>query len=65
MSLNLTDSKLLRQQCYVDGRWIDARGGGTVKVTNPATDEALGTVPNLGQAETRAAIEAAQAAFPA
>ena len=65
MPLNLKDPALLRQQCYVDGAWIDARGGGTVKVTNPATGHLLGTVPSLGLDETRAAIEAAHAAFPA
>jgi succinate-semialdehyde dehydrogenase / glutarate-semialdehyde dehydrogenase len=65
MTLNLEDASLLRQQCYVDGQWLDARGGETVKVTNPATNAVLGTVPNLGANETRAAIEAAHAAFPA
>jgi succinate-semialdehyde dehydrogenase/glutarate-semialdehyde dehydrogenase len=65
MTLNLKDPALLRQQCYVDGRWLDAKGGETVKVTNPATGAVLGTVPNLGAAETRVAIEAAHAAFPA
>ncbi len=65
MTLNLKDPALLRQQCYVDGEWLEARGGGTVKVTNPATREVLGTVPSFGTAETRAAIEAAGAAFPA
>ncbi len=63
--LKLKDPTLLRQQCYVDGAWIDADGGGKVEVTNPATGEVLGTVPNLGAAETRRAIEAAAAAFPA
>ena len=63
--LKLTDSTLLRQQCYVDGAWIDADAGGTVEVTNPATGAVLGTVPSLGAAETRRAIEAAAAAFPA
>jgi succinate-semialdehyde dehydrogenase/glutarate-semialdehyde dehydrogenase len=65
MSLKLKDSSLLRQQCYVDGAWIDADAGGTVEVTNPATGELIGTVPKLGEAETRRAIEAAAAAFPA
>jgi succinate-semialdehyde dehydrogenase/glutarate-semialdehyde dehydrogenase len=65
MMLKLKDPTLLRQQCYVDGAWIDADGGGKVEVTNPATGEVLGTVPNLGAAETRRAIEAAAAAFPA
>jgi len=65
MSLKLQDSSLLRQQCYVDGAWIDADAGGTVEVTNPATGERIGTVPKLGEAETRRAIEAAATAFPA
>ena len=65
MSLKLKDPSLLRQQCYVDGAWIDADTGGTVEVTNPATAEVIGTVPRLGEAETRRAIEAAAAAFPA
>jgi succinate-semialdehyde dehydrogenase/glutarate-semialdehyde dehydrogenase len=64
MTLSLQDPTLLRQQCYVDGAWIAADGGGTVAVTNPATGEVIGTVPNLGAAETRRAIEAAAAAFP-
>ncbi len=65
MSLKLNDPSLLRQQCYVDGTWIDADAGGEVDVTNPATGEVIGTVPSLGTAETRRAIEAASAAFPA
>jgi succinate-semialdehyde dehydrogenase/glutarate-semialdehyde dehydrogenase len=65
MPLTLKDPTLLRQQCYVDGAWIDADGGGTAKVSNPATGEVIGTVPNLGAAETRRAIEAAAKAFPA
>jgi len=65
MTLNLKDPTLLRQQCYVDGQWLDARSGGTKPVTNPATGTVLGTVPYMGADETRAAIEAAAAAFPA
>jgi len=63
--LELRDGKLLRQQCYVDGAWVDADSGKTLAVTNPATGEVLGTVPNMGAAETRRAIEAANAAWPA
>jgi len=65
MSIALKDPSLLRQQCYVDGAWIGADGGGTIDVTNPATGERIGTVPNAGTAETRRAIEAASRAFPA
>src|SRR4249920_905339 len=64
-ALQLKDPSLFRQQCYIDGRWADADSGKTIPVNNPATGEILGTVPNMGTAETRRAIEAANAAFPA
>jgi succinate-semialdehyde dehydrogenase/glutarate-semialdehyde dehydrogenase len=63
-ALGLDDPGLLRMQCPVGGAWRDADGGGNCEVTNPATGERLGTVPDMGAAETRAAIEAAHAAFP-
>ena len=59
----LGDPALFRQQCYVNGEWIDANGGGAIEVDNPATGETIGTVPALGAAETRAAIDAADAAW--
>src|SRR5215218_7616641 len=65
MTLNLKDGALLRQQCYVNGAWIDAATGKKVDVTNPASGAVLGTVPSLGLDETRAAIAAAKEAFPA
>ncbi|KUE90094.1 NAD-dependent succinate-semialdehyde dehydrogenase [Cupriavidus necator] len=61
--LNLQDSSLLRQQCYIDGRWVD--GERRIDVTNPATGERVGQVPQLGADETRQAIEAANRALPA
>ncbi len=48
MSLQLKDSCLWRQQGYVDGAWVDVDSGRTAEVTNPATGEALGTVPSMG-----------------
>jgi len=63
--MNLQDSSLFRQQCYIDGAWVDADDSATVEVTNPATGETIGTVPRLGADETRRAIEAANAAYPA
>jgi succinate-semialdehyde dehydrogenase/glutarate-semialdehyde dehydrogenase len=61
--MQLKDSRLLREQCFVDGAWCDADQGGKLAVTNPASDEVLGTIPNMGAIETRRAIEAAQRAF--
>jgi len=63
--LRLKDAELLRQQAYIDGAWASADGGATHAVTNPATGERLGTVPDMGAGETRRAIEAARKAFPA
>ncbi|MGH9805742.1 MAG: NADP-dependent succinate-semialdehyde dehydrogenase [Terriglobia bacterium] len=62
--MKLKDDRLFRHQCYIDGAWVDADGKATVSVRNPATSEALGTVPRMGAAETRRAINAANAALP-
>jgi succinate-semialdehyde dehydrogenase/glutarate-semialdehyde dehydrogenase len=62
--MELKDSKLLRQKCYIDGEWRDAASGQTIDVVNPATQKKLGTVPRMGTAETRTAIAAANAAWP-
>ena len=62
-ALSLKDPSLFRQQCYINGQWADADSGKTIDVTNPATGEVLGTIPNMGTAETRRAIEAASAAW--
>lgn len=59
--LGLRNRDLLREAAPVGGRWIETGGNG-IEVTNPATGETLGFVPNLGAAETSQAIEAAQAA---
>ncbi|WP_456115309.1 NADP-dependent succinate-semialdehyde dehydrogenase [Skermanella mucosa] len=64
-TLGLKDPGLLRGQCYIDGQWIDADSGKTIDVTNPADGRKLGTVPAMGTAETRRAIEAAGRAYPA
>ena len=61
----LQDPALFRQQCYVDGKWLDAKSGRATDVVNPADGQTIGTVPAFSAAETRAAIEAANRAFPA
>jgi succinate-semialdehyde dehydrogenase/glutarate-semialdehyde dehydrogenase len=62
--ISLKDHGLLRSANYIDGEWVAADGGGVIEVRNPSTGELVGTVPAMGTAETRRAIEAAQAAFP-
>jgi succinate-semialdehyde dehydrogenase / glutarate-semialdehyde dehydrogenase len=60
---SLQDQDLFRSQAYIGGHWCDADDGATFKVNNPATGEVLGTVPMMGAAETRRAIDAAKRAF--
>jgi succinate-semialdehyde dehydrogenase / glutarate-semialdehyde dehydrogenase len=60
--LKLQDTSLLRQQCFINGVWCDADSGQTINVSNPATQNVIGTVPKMGTMETRRAIEAANAA---
>ncbi|HZE60279.1 MAG TPA: aldehyde dehydrogenase family protein, partial [Burkholderiales bacterium] len=64
-ALSLKDSKLFREQCYLDGTWADADERKSAPVHNPATGAVLGTVPRMGGAETKRAIEAAQRAWAA
>jgi len=58
----LTDPRLFRQACYIDGAWVESRD--TIAVDNPATGEIIGAVPKFGRAETRRAIDAAAHALP-
>ncbi len=63
--LKLKDPTLFRQQCYLNGEWVDARSKETITVRNPADGSVVGTVPKMGADETRIALEAAEAAWPA
>src|SRR6184192_3203437 len=63
--MKLRDPDLLRTQAFVGGEWVDAAGGATHQVMNPATREPIGAVPEMGAADARRAIEAAAQAFPA
>ena len=58
--MQLNDPSIARDQCLIGGKWTGMR---TLDVTNPATGAEIGCVPDFGQKETRAAIEAANAAF--
>jgi len=63
--MQLEDQDLWRTQAYVDGNWIDADDGATNAVSNPSSGESIAEIAKCGTAETRRAIEAAQAAQPA
>jgi succinate-semialdehyde dehydrogenase/glutarate-semialdehyde dehydrogenase len=62
-ALPLKDPDLLRQANLIGGDWVQAESGRTLDVRNPANGELVGTVPAMGEAETRRAIDAAAAAF--
>ncbi|MFO7305589.1 MAG: NAD-dependent succinate-semialdehyde dehydrogenase [Gammaproteobacteria bacterium] len=64
LSVPLKDPSLFREQAFVAGHWEESERGEVIEVVNPATGAVIGTVPNLGAAETRRAIEAAHRALP-
>ncbi len=64
MNPNLANSALYREQAFLGGRWCDADDAATTEVNNPANGEIVGTIPRMGAAETRRAIDAANQALP-
>jgi succinate-semialdehyde dehydrogenase/glutarate-semialdehyde dehydrogenase len=65
MGLQLKDPALFVERAYVGGEWVGATAGASVAVTDPATGVEIGAVPDFDGADTRQAIAAAAAAFPA
>jgi len=63
MTLSLNDPSLLVERAFIGGEWVGAASGATLDVDNPATGAVLGTIPDCGEDETRAAVDAAQAAW--
>ena len=61
--LGLQRPDLFREAAYIDGRWV--MGPASLEVTNPATGQVLGRIPDLGEAEALAAVTAAEKAYPA
>lgn len=64
-SATLNNPALFREANYIDGQWLQAKGGQTIKIDNPATGELVGQVPAFGAEETAQAIAAAKKAQPA
>ena len=58
----LADPDLLRDRAFIAGDWVGADDGATFPVTNPARGDVLARVPDMGEAETARAVEAADAA---
>jgi succinate-semialdehyde dehydrogenase / glutarate-semialdehyde dehydrogenase len=63
--IRLADRSLWKEQAFIAGEWCAADSGQTTEIRNPASGELLGTVPHMGAAETRRAIDSAHAALPA
>jgi succinate-semialdehyde dehydrogenase/glutarate-semialdehyde dehydrogenase len=63
--IELADRDLWKSRCLVAGEWRGADSGQATEIRNPATSDVLGSVPHMGGAETRRAIDAAHAALPA
>lgn len=61
----LKDTLLLRNKGLIDGQWVSAHSGRTMNVLDPATNRLIGLVPSMDESDTRDAIKAASAAFPA
>ena len=62
MTFKLKDPSVLKTQAYINGQWVNADGGETVAVINPATGDTVAAVAKCGTAETRRMIEAAEIA---
>ncbi|MCR9257109.1 MAG: NADP-dependent succinate-semialdehyde dehydrogenase [Alphaproteobacteria bacterium] len=63
LPVTLKDPDLFRQQAYIAGEWVDADSGEVVQVTDPASGQVIGTVPKMGKAEAKRAVDAADAAW--
>src|SRR5438132_14062637 len=61
----LKDPKLFRDRAYVDGAWGEADSRKRIDVDNPADGAIIGSIPEMGAAETKRAIAAAEAELPA
>lgn len=50
---------------YIDGRWVEPDGSGTIDVVNASTEEVMGSIPDGSAADVDRAVAAALKAFPA
>ena len=65
LARHVDPAKLLRDAGYINGAWTAGDAAATFDVVNPATGEVIAELPDMGAAETAAAIDAAHAAQPA
>jgi succinate-semialdehyde dehydrogenase/glutarate-semialdehyde dehydrogenase len=62
--MQLTDMNLLRQHCYIDGKWLEADSRQVFPITNPFDAKIITHVPDCGKEEATRAIDAANSAWP-
>ncbi|MEN9774987.1 MAG: hypothetical protein RL322_2057 [Pseudomonadota bacterium] len=63
VTVQLKNPELLRAQAVIDGRWVDAQSGARFAVHDPADGSLIAWVPDMGAADTAAAIDAADRAL--
>ena len=59
----LNDPSLFKSQCYVNGKWVDAKSNKTFEVFDPASGQVIGTMPEMSKDDTQEAIRAATKAL--
>ena len=59
----LQNNSLFQQNAFIDGIWIEAQDQHRIEVTNPANEELIGSIPNMGQAEAIQAVESSHQAL--
>lgn len=59
----LSDKTLFKEQCYINGKWVNAQSGKTFEVHDPATGKVIGTMPEMDKHDTNDAIKAASDAL--
>jgi succinate-semialdehyde dehydrogenase/glutarate-semialdehyde dehydrogenase len=59
----LKDPSLFKEQAFINGQWVGSKEN--FNVQNPATDELIASVSNLGPQDAELAISAAEKALPA
>ena len=61
--MEIKNTDLFKEQCYINGEWVNSNNNEFIKVNNPATLEIIGKVPKCGAEETKVAIEAANTSW--
>jgi succinate-semialdehyde dehydrogenase/glutarate-semialdehyde dehydrogenase len=59
----LKDPSLFKEEAFINGVWVKSPSGKTFAVTNPANNDLIADVSNLGPQEAELAITAAEQAF--